>query len=152
MTTPKDKDRAVAEVKHTPLPWAQSHRENDSGMFNTEIYDGDGETIATLAWYPVDLGNGTIATAREANAALIVEAVNAHPALLARVGELETALEPFVKAFAHTREQYAKRYGKDYEQGLKNFDAMPGVWQMESLAFAMDDFRRALAALKPKKD
>lgn len=56
------------------------------------------------------------------------------------------ALEPFAKAFTWSRDQYAKRYGKDAEQGYKNFDAMPSVWKMESLAFSLDDLRRASAA------
>lgn len=59
---------------HTPGPWFQSHRENKEGMWNTQVYDAKGETIATLAWYPVPQHNGVIETSREANAHLIAAA------------------------------------------------------------------------------
>jgi hypothetical protein len=62
---------AATETKHTAGPWAQSHRQRRDGMWSTEVYDSAGETIATLAWYPVHLPNGSMVTAREANARLI---------------------------------------------------------------------------------
>lgn len=64
-------------MRHTPGPWFQSHRAipNDKdGIYSTQVYDEKGETIADLAWYPVNLGNGHIGTAREANARLIAAA------------------------------------------------------------------------------
>jgi hypothetical protein len=62
--------------KHTPGPWAQSHRAipNDpNGMWSTQIYDTNGKTIADVAWYAVQEGN-VISTSREANARLIAAA------------------------------------------------------------------------------
>lgn len=69
-------------MEHTKTPWRQSHRKQPDGNYITQIYDAAGETIADLAWYPVDLGNGCTGTAREANAALIVAAVNEREELL----------------------------------------------------------------------
>ncbi|MGL4755845.1 MAG: hypothetical protein ACRCXB_26105 [Aeromonadaceae bacterium] len=62
--------------KHTPEPWATDYRERPDGMFAQEVFDANGETIATLAWFPVDSGVGTT-TNREANARRIVACVNA---------------------------------------------------------------------------
>ena len=75
-------------VGHTPLPWAQSHRKTNSGGYSTEIYDAEGQTIATVAWYPVPKEDGSTATARAANAELIVAAVNAHEAQSAILRQL----------------------------------------------------------------
>lgn len=61
---------------HTPEPWATDYRERHDGMFAQEVFDANGETIATLAWFPVDSGVGTT-TNREANARRIVACVNA---------------------------------------------------------------------------
>lgn len=62
--------------KHTNEPWATEYRERPDGMFAQEIFDADGETIATMAWYPVKVEIGT-ATNREDNARRIVACVNA---------------------------------------------------------------------------
>lgn len=64
--------------KHTKEPWAQSHRKakHREGYY-TEVYDSAGETIATLAWYPVEEPGGVTSTSRSANAARIVACVNA---------------------------------------------------------------------------
>lgn len=62
--------------KHTNEPWATEYRERPDGMFAQEIFDEDGETIATMAWYPVKVDIGT-ATNREDNARRIVACVNA---------------------------------------------------------------------------
>lgn len=73
------------EKKFTPGPWMQSHREipnDEDGMYATQVYTPDGETIATLAWYPMPkklkLVEGVeryvIDTYRDANAALIASA------------------------------------------------------------------------------
>lgn len=70
------------QPKHTPLPWHQSHRQIDSGGYSTQIYTEDGETIATMHWYPKDMGNGVTATCRADNAEFIVRACNAHYELL----------------------------------------------------------------------
>ena len=75
-------------MEHTPTPWRQSHREQPNGNYSTQIYDAAGETIADLAWYPVNLGNGRTGTARAANAALIVAAVNEREELLGLVQKM----------------------------------------------------------------
>ena len=46
----------MVEFKFTPSKWIQSHRPipNDKkGMYATQVYTEDGETIATLSWYPM---------------------------------------------------------------------------------------------------
>jgi len=75
----------------TPGPWFQSHRRNADGMYRTQVYDAAGEEIATLAWYPVHQPGGVIATAREANARLIVAAPDFHQGALAFI-EYEKAM------------------------------------------------------------
>lgn len=76
-------------MSHTPGPWSQSHREGPDGMWNTQVYDDSGATIATLAWYPVELPNGVTTTAREANARLIAAAPDLLVALKRFVNEVE---------------------------------------------------------------
>ena len=79
------------QAQHTPGPWSQSHRQSPhDGMYRTQVYDASGETIATCAWYPVETEYGT-ETNREANAALIVHAVNSHDALITFVKEFLAA-------------------------------------------------------------
>lgn len=68
-----DKLEALAKAA-TPGPWEQSHREGDDEMYRTQVYTADGETIASLAWYPKDMGGGRIGTYREANAAFMAAA------------------------------------------------------------------------------
>jgi len=75
--------------------WYQSHREipnDEDGMYATQIYTEDGETIATLSWYPkpkekviID-GKPMISTGtyRDGNARLIVEAPEMY-SLLSRI-------------------------------------------------------------------
>lgn len=67
---------------HTPGPWGQSHRQTGEESWNTEVYDAKGETIATLAWYPVKTAEG-VSTSREANAHLIAAAPDLLAALQA---------------------------------------------------------------------
>lgn len=64
----------MTQSKHTPAPWVSAHRKNDDGMYRTQVFTEDGETIATLHWYLKDLGNGGIGTYRECNANLIAAA------------------------------------------------------------------------------
>ena len=76
------------KTKHTPGEWYQSHRKQNDGMYSTQVYDKEGETICTLEWYPVDEGNGVTSTAREANAKLIAAA----PDLLEALKSLQAIL------------------------------------------------------------
>lgn len=54
-------------------PWSQSHRELRDGDYSTQAYNVDGDTIATIAWFPVQDGS-TIRTSRAENAKLIASA------------------------------------------------------------------------------
>lgn len=85
----------------TPGEWKQSHREipnDEDGMYATQVHTEDGETIATLSWYPmpkksaVYKGKKVIVsgTYRDGNAQLI----SAAPDLL-------RALEDILKWSAH---------------------------------------------------
>lgn len=83
----------MSDIEHTPTPWQQSHRKCPDGGYRTQIYDAAGDEIATLAWYPVHSGDGSISTAREANAAFIVRAVNAYDDLINALDDATRALE-----------------------------------------------------------
>lgn len=79
---------------HTKLPWRTEYRERKDGTYGQDIFDTDGEAIATCSWYPVEKDNGrSIVTNREANAALIVEAVNNHHRLTSENARMRVALE-----------------------------------------------------------
>ena len=59
-------------------------------MYGQDVFTSEnGETIATIAWYPKPLGNGVTSTYRADNAAYIVAACNAVPELVQRIRELE---------------------------------------------------------------
>lgn len=87
----------------TPGKWKQSHRviPNDKdGMYATQIYTEDGETITTLSWHPkpkekviID-GKSMISTGtyRDGNARLIVEAPEMY-SLLSRIIGNKSAME-----------------------------------------------------------
>ena len=81
----------------TPNKWYQSHRRipNDKdGIYATQIYTKDGETIATLHWYPkpkekvIIKGEPKICfgTYRDGNARLIVEAPEMYNLLKGIIG------------------------------------------------------------------
>lgn len=60
----------MRKTKFTKGPWSQSHRKTKSGGYSTQVYDSDGETICTLAWYAVPTERG-FTTNRSENAQLI---------------------------------------------------------------------------------
>lgn len=108
--------------KHTPEPWATDYRERPDGMFAQEVFDANGETIATLAWFPVDSGVGTT-TNREANARRIVACVNAcigvsngelamttMSAVLARMNEAEQQRDELLAALVNAKESLERCY------------------------------------------
>lgn len=67
----------MSEFKGTKGKWMQSHRkrpDSKKGYYSTQVYTGDGETIATIHWYPKPIENNVIGTYRDANALLISKA------------------------------------------------------------------------------
>jgi hypothetical protein len=100
----------MKELGITKGEWKQSHRKipNDpEGMYSTQVYDRNGKTIATLAWYSVQKGN-VITTTREANAILIADAgTTANKCgmlpseLLERYNEAIEVLEEIKKVIKH---------------------------------------------------
>lgn len=73
------------QQKFTPNKWYFSHRKipkDPNGMYATQVYTEDGETIATLDWYPMPKRKEIIdgkhklvtGTYREGNARLIASA------------------------------------------------------------------------------
>ena len=77
-----------AQEGHTPGPWGCGHRKQSDGMWCTEVFCGQGETIAAVAWYPKPEIGGVTATYREANARLIASA----PELLSALKDCREAL------------------------------------------------------------
>ncbi len=72
-------------MKHTPGKWQYAHREGKHGMWSTDVFTEDGETVCTMAWYPMPMDdNGVIGTYRQGNAALCAAA----PALLEALKEM----------------------------------------------------------------
>jgi hypothetical protein len=59
---------------HTPGPWSSEHRKKHNGMWDTEVFCAKGDTIATIAWYPMPTVDGVTGTYREGNARLIAAA------------------------------------------------------------------------------
>lgn len=75
----------MENLKHTPGKWYQSHRQipnDEDGNYSTQVYTEDGETIATIHWYPmppqIEIIDGkqvrVIRTYRQSNAKLIAAA------------------------------------------------------------------------------
>lgn len=92
MTSPKLHHDQKGKPGFTPGPWHQSHCKNDDGeTYSTKVYDHK-HVIAVVDWYPIDMGNGRIATSREANARLIAAAPDMYEALKEALPELEESL------------------------------------------------------------
>jgi hypothetical protein len=83
--------QAAAEARHTPTPW----RWNGGRSISADSRHGFAKIVATAEWSKADRGALSMAEA-EANAALIVAAVNERAGLVARVAELEAALEMMI--------------------------------------------------------
>ncbi len=67
----------MSDQEHTAEPWKTAYRKSVLGGFGQEVFDADGNTIATMAWYAVEIAPGHTGTNREANARRIVACVNA---------------------------------------------------------------------------
>ena len=88
------------EQTFTPGVWQYSHRKNKKGDYSTEVYCEDGETIATLSWYPMPPRNeiiegenrSVIGTYRDGNARLISQAPEMYD-LLSRIIGNKVAME-----------------------------------------------------------
>ena len=63
-------------MSHTEGKLSYQHRKRKDGMYSTEIFDEDGETVFTAAWYPVKTEDGGTVTNREANARRLVACWN----------------------------------------------------------------------------
>jgi hypothetical protein len=74
---------------HTPGPWSHDYRKTVRNGMAHEVFDGTGELIATVAWYPVKLNDTTTTTNREANARLIAAAPDLLEALIDARSQLE---------------------------------------------------------------
>ena len=86
--------------KATPGEWQQKHRKcfdptTNQNWYNTQVFTSDGETVATLAWYPKDEGHGVTGTYREDNAKFIAAA---NPEAIIAIAEAFRALEKRAEA------------------------------------------------------
>lgn len=104
MTTIKEYKTMIEGA--TPASWYQSHRQIDSGGYSTQIYTEDGETIATMHWYPKDIGNGVTGTYREGNAQFIAASRNIAPELIRVIELAEEALNSCEESGAHGEQAY----------------------------------------------
>jgi hypothetical protein len=123
-------------MMHTAEPWATAYRAtgNEDDMAQ-EIFDTDGRTIATLAWYRVRKDERTTGTNREENARRIVACVNAckgvtTEALQAMV-EITISREPINELFSGIESQR-----NELLAALK-FYAEPENYQSPSHGFAL---------------
>lgn len=91
--TSDDELRVLAEKVIPQGPWAYAHRERPDGMHATEVFDGKGETIATIAWFVVPTRFG-YTTSRSDNAAYIAAcSPDRIVALLRRLAAAEDVVE-----------------------------------------------------------
>jgi hypothetical protein len=153
MTTPKDKDRAGAEAVDLPFGWTYEderyfleHSINSLGqsyqMQVAKFRDAaDAQKVAGALMELADAKDDALRLHKEK-----MDYYEQNAALLARVGELEAALKPFAEG--------AKEIPDDFpDTGLLIPEGHPHNPKKYNLLIAwVRDFRRAAAALKPKKD
>ena len=110
----------------TPGEWKQSHRKmpnSKDGMYSTQVYTEDGETICSLAWYPKPKEKGIhegkevmiTGTYREANAQLISASTNMLEALIAITNNIDKWLETDIAADKET----SKKLYDDAKKAIK---------------------------------
>jgi len=100
-------------------PWLQSHRELPDGMYSTQVYTEDGETVCTMHWYQKPEIKGVIGTYREANAELIATFRNELPALLSLVEKLNEKLELAHDLLAQFHYDLENRPSQDMQEILQ---------------------------------
>lgn len=114
------------KTKHTPGKWYQSHRQipnDENGGYATQVYTEDGETIATLHWYPMppqkEIHNGkevsVTGTYRSANARLIAAAPELLEALIEidrLYGDRSDYIGEYKKAWEKTKAAIKKAQGE----------------------------------------
>jgi len=82
-------------TKFTKGEWSQSHRKQLDGMYITQVYDDNGESICDLSWHAVHEDGGVTSTDREANAHLIA----ASPDMYAMIEDLYQMLDKLNEGF-----------------------------------------------------
>ena len=110
---------------HTPGPWRFAHRETLGRGYSTEVFDSEGQTIATMAWHAVPTEYGTT-TDREENARLIAAAPDLLEALKSLRAKLAALESPLIDVCAVA--------------ALHGFDWTAGNWvrELESADAAID--------------
>lgn len=123
----------MSEKKHTAEPWATEYRRtgNDEDMAQ-EIFDADGETIATLSWYRVRKDDRTTTTNREENARRIVSCVNFCKGLSTENMEndtLESSLKEVLERIKSQRDELLAAL-KECAWFIDNCGAQAGVTEL----------------------
>lgn len=87
-------------------PWDAAHRESHDGMWSTQVFDCEGETICDLAWYSVEIEDGTVVNSLRDEHAVLFKAT---PYILGVLGESIGYLESDEKhSICSTSPLYAK--------------------------------------------
>ena len=144
MTSTEELERLMAEAQ-TDEPWTVVWYGDDS-LPAIAIHRSTEDRICFMPTiqHPAD------GVQFEANAALIVAAVNALPELVERVRRLEEALKPF----ADEADKWANCIDKDAQEILiahpidVTVDSYGEIDGLNDAAFTLGDLRRARAALK----
>lgn len=102
------------ETKFTKGPWFTEYRENQSGMYNQDVFDANGKTICECSWYEAETTieidgevRRAIGTNREANAHLIAAAPEMYATLERVISNYQTV------ASLVEQQGYETSYSKD---------------------------------------
>lgn len=117
------------ELGITKGEWKQSHRKipNDpEGMYSTQVYDCNGKTIATIAWYSVQKGNITTTT-REGNAKLIADAGTTANKCHLLPSELLERYNEAIEALKEANKDLIVLHGNIYQELKKGNSQWDGV-------------------------